>query len=67
MQELQQPMQSLLDFGDPQGCHKHGVKGTLHLQDHSYEQPRRADTATLGLWNWQVLSDLSASGQNYTS
>ena len=58
---LQQTMQSLLFIGGSQGCQNHQVRNFLHLQDKSDEQPRRADIATLGLWEWQVLSDLSAA------
>ena len=62
MQALQQTMQSLLlYYGGLQGCQDHHVRSFLHLQDQSDEQPWRADIATLGLWEWQVLSCLSAA------
>ena len=62
MQALQQTMHSLLlYYGGLQGCQHHQVKSFPHLQDQSDEQPWRADIATLGLWEWQVLSGLSAA------
>ena len=62
MQASQQTMQSLLLYsGGSQGCQDHQVRSFPHLQDQSNEQPWRADLATLGLWEWQVLSGLSAA------